>query len=99
VSRLEEHHRRRHDLVLGEHVALVLDAHQLADEQPVRRTPLVGDEPLRVVDVLGRARVGRDLQLLGVESSYILTIECDQSSSSAVSLRGTPSIEQITATE
>jgi hypothetical protein len=34
-----------------------------------------------------------------VLSSYILTMACDQSSSSWVSARGTPSIEQITATE
>ena len=35
----------------------------------------------------------------GVASSYIFTMACDQSSSSWVSSRGTPSIEQITATE
>lgn len=34
-----------------------------------------------------------------VVSSYIFTIVCDQSSNSCVSLRGTPSIEQMTATE
>jgi len=34
-----------------------------------------------------------------VLSSYIFTMACDQSSSSCVSRRGTPSIEQITATE
>ena len=34
-----------------------------------------------------------------VRSSYIFTIACDQSRSCWVSARGTPSIEQITATE
>ena len=34
-----------------------------------------------------------------VVSSYIFTMACDQSSSSWVSARGTPSSEQMTATE
>ena len=32
VTRLHEHHRGRHDLVLGEHVALIFDADELGNE-------------------------------------------------------------------
>ena len=41
----------------------------------------------------------RTLRSSLVFSSYIFTIACDQSSNSCVSERGTPNIEQITATE
>jgi hypothetical protein len=60
VPGLEQHHRGRDDLCLGEGVALVLDAHELRHEQAVRLAALLGDQRACVVDVLPCGSVCRD---------------------------------------
>ncbi len=63
VPGLEQHHRGRDDLGLGERVTFVLDADEFGDEQGVGVPPLLGDERLGVVDVLGGGPVGGDHDL------------------------------------